>query len=169
MRSLDPMSPAGKVKRCFAEFWSAAVEVYLVRMVAVLCLLVFLSKEKGRFGRHALLAGVIACASFAASAAQAGECPADQTKTDVRQPVDLKPVGVTDTVIAKIDVDRNLLYVKGSVPGNNGGIVRVTDARKKKPAAPLPYPTFIPVDGETLPAEMLAPHGDVDPYHYDEN
>ena len=71
--------------------------------------------------------------------------------------------------IAKIDVDRNLLYVKGSVPGNNGGIVRVTDARKKKPAAPLPYPTFISVDGETLPAEMLAPHGDVDPYHYDES
>jgi quercetin dioxygenase-like cupin family protein len=66
----------------------------------------FLSKEKGRFGRYALLAGVIACASFAVTAAQAGECPADQTKTDVRQPVDLKPVGVTDTVIAMIDVDK---------------------------------------------------------------
>ena len=66
----------------------------------------FLSKEQGRFGRYALLAGVIACASFAVTAAQAGECPADQTKTDVRQPVDLKPVGVTDTVIAMIDVDK---------------------------------------------------------------
>uniref|UniRef100_A0AAV1U669 Large ribosomal subunit protein uL3m n=1 Tax=Peronospora matthiolae TaxID=2874970 RepID=A0AAV1U669_9STRA len=70
--------------------------------------------------------------------------------------------------IAKIDVDRNLLYVKGSVPGNNGGIVRVTDARKKKPEVPLPYPTFTLPDGETLPAEILAPHGDVDPYNYDE-
>ena len=66
----------------------------------------FLSKERGRFGRHAILAGVIACVSFAVTAAQAGECPADQTKTDVRQPVDLKPVGVTDTVIAMIDVDK---------------------------------------------------------------
>ncbi|ETM53488.1 50S ribosomal protein L3 [Phytophthora nicotianae] len=71
--------------------------------------------------------------------------------------------------IAKIDVDRNLIYVKGSVPGNNGGIVRVTDARKKKPEAPLPYPTFLASEGEALPSEVLAPHGDVDPYHYDEN
>jgi quercetin dioxygenase-like cupin family protein len=66
----------------------------------------FLSKEKGRFGRTALLAGVIACASFAVTSAQAGQCPADQTKPDVRSPVDLKPVGVTDTVIATIDVDK---------------------------------------------------------------
>jgi len=66
----------------------------------------FLTREKGRFGRCALIAGAIACASFAASSAQAGECPADQTKPDVRQPVDLKPVGVTDTVIAMIDVDK---------------------------------------------------------------
>ncbi|KAF4148646.1 Ribosomal protein L3 [Phytophthora infestans] len=71
--------------------------------------------------------------------------------------------------IAKIDVDRNLIYVKGSVPGNNGGIVRVTDARKKKPESPLPYPTFVPAEGDALPSEELAPHGDVDPYHYDEN
>ena len=66
----------------------------------------FLSKKKGRFGRCSLLAGVMACTSFVVTAAQAGECPADQTKTDVRQPVDLKPVGVTDTVIAMIDVDK---------------------------------------------------------------
>ena len=66
----------------------------------------FLSKERGRFGRYAMLTGVIACASFAATAAQAGGCPADQTKPDVRPPVDLKPVGVTDTVIAMIDVDK---------------------------------------------------------------
>jgi len=65
-----------------------------------------LSKEKGRLGRYALLAGAIACASFAVTAARAGECPADQKKAGVRQPVDLKPVGVTDTVIAMIDVDQ---------------------------------------------------------------
>ncbi|TDH70991.1 hypothetical protein CCR75_005300 [Bremia lactucae] len=70
--------------------------------------------------------------------------------------------------IAKIDVDRNLLYVKGSVPGNNGGIVRVTDARKKIAETPLPYPTFMAVDDEALPSEVLAPHGDVDPYYFDE-
>jgi quercetin dioxygenase-like cupin family protein len=66
----------------------------------------FLSKERGRLGRTALLAGIVACASFAVTGAQAGECPADQTKPDIRSPVDLKPVGVTDTVIATIDVDK---------------------------------------------------------------
>jgi large subunit ribosomal protein L3 len=72
--------------------------------------------------------------------------------------------------IAKIDVERNLIYVKGSVPGNNGGIVRVTDARKKKPEAPLPYPTFVSAGDDALPsAEIMAPHGDLDPYHYDDN
>ena len=46
----------------------------------------FLSKERGRFGRYAMLTGVIACASFAATAAQAGGCPADQTKPDCARP-----------------------------------------------------------------------------------
>lgn len=40
------------------------------------------------------------------SGAFAGECPADQTKADARKSVDLKPVGVTDTVIAMIDVEQ---------------------------------------------------------------
>jgi quercetin dioxygenase-like cupin family protein len=66
----------------------------------------FLSRTKGRLGRSLLLAGVIASAGLAATSAQAGECPADQKKTDVTKPVDMKPVGVTDTVIAMIDVDQ---------------------------------------------------------------
>ncbi|TMW61043.1 hypothetical protein Poli38472_014504 [Pythium oligandrum] len=70
--------------------------------------------------------------------------------------------------VVKVDTQRNLLYVKGSVPGNNGGIVRVTDARKKTPSAPLPYPTYIAAEGEDMPAEIMAPQGDADPYHYDE-
>jgi large subunit ribosomal protein L3 len=70
--------------------------------------------------------------------------------------------------VVKVDAERNLLYVKGTVPGNNGGIVRVTDARKKKPTVALPYPTFIASAGEEIPAEIMAPHGDIDPYNYDE-
>ncbi len=53
-----------------------------------------------------LLAGLIASSSFVTLSAQAGECPADQKKPDATKPVDLKPVGVTDTVIAMIDVDQ---------------------------------------------------------------
>ena len=62
--------------------------------------------KKGRFGRSLLLAGAVLGASVMASAAFAGECPADQKKPDAREPVDLKPVGVTDTVIAMIDVEQ---------------------------------------------------------------
>ena len=53
-----------------------------------------------------LIAGVALGASIMASAAFAGECPADQKKPDAREPVTVGPVGVTDTVIAMIDVDK---------------------------------------------------------------
>ena len=61
--------------------------------------------RKGRFGRNLVLLGVVLGASLAASAAFAGECPADQKKPNATAPVDYKPVGVTDTVIAMIDAE----------------------------------------------------------------
>ena len=66
----------------------------------------FQSRTKGRFGRAALIAGIALGATVMASGAFAGECPADQKKADARETVDLKPVGVTDTVIAMIDVEQ---------------------------------------------------------------
>jgi len=62
------------------------------------------SRTKGRFGRTVLIAGIALGATVMASGAFAGECPADQKKADAREKVDMKPVGVTDTVIAMIDV-----------------------------------------------------------------
>jgi quercetin dioxygenase-like cupin family protein len=62
------------------------------------------SRTKGRFGRTVLIAGIALGATLMASSAFAGECPEDQKKADAREKVDLKPVGVTDTVIAMIDV-----------------------------------------------------------------
>ena len=62
------------------------------------------SRTKGQFGRTVLIAGIALGATLMASSAFAGECPADQKKADAREKVDLKPVGVTDTVIAMIDV-----------------------------------------------------------------
>ena len=61
---------------------------------------------KSRSGRIALLAGVALAASLMAPAAFAGECPADQVKPDATKPVDVGHDGVTDTVIAMIDVDK---------------------------------------------------------------
>ena len=61
---------------------------------------------KGRFGRIILLAGVALSASPMASEVLAGECPADQVKPDATKPVEVGHDGVTDTVIAMIDVDK---------------------------------------------------------------
>ena len=47
-----------------------------------------------------------------ASAAFAGECPADQKKPDAREPVNIEHVGVTDTVIAVIDVEKEPANIK---------------------------------------------------------
>jgi quercetin dioxygenase-like cupin family protein len=65
----------------------------------------FQFNSMGRLGRIVLLAGVLS-ASMMASAAFAGECPADQVKPDATKPVDVGHDGVTDTVIAMIDVDK---------------------------------------------------------------
>ena len=66
----------------------------------------FQFNSMGRLGRTVLLAGVALSASMMASAAFAGECPADQVKPDAIKPVDVGHDGVTDTVIAMIDVDK---------------------------------------------------------------
>lgn len=60
-----------------------------------------------------------------------------------------------------MDPSRDLVYVKGAVPGNNGGFVRMVDAVKGPFAPqPLPFPTFLepPTDTQVL----FAPMGDVD-------
>ena len=43
--------------------------------------------------------------------------------------------------LIKIDPKRNLLYVKGCVPGNDGEYVKVTDGRDIGPFE-LPFPTY---------------------------
>lgn len=48
-----------------------------------------------------------------ASAAFAGECPADKFKPDVREKVDFKAVGVTDTTLASIDLEKEPANIKG--------------------------------------------------------
>ena len=64
-------------------------------------------------GRGVLLAAVVAAASVLAVPAMAGECPADQKKPNARKAVDVKPVGVTDTTIAAIDVSKAPFNIDG--------------------------------------------------------
>jgi quercetin dioxygenase-like cupin family protein len=75
------------------------------------------------------LASVIAGSFTLSTAAFAGACPADQQKTDVRAAVNTPAKGVTDTVLAAIDLarepiaarDRQLRFRKLTIEA--GGIV----------------------------------------------
>lgn len=44
--------------------------------------------------------------------------------------------------VQKIDPKRNLIYVKGCIPGNDGEYVRITDGRDIGPVE-LPFPTYL--------------------------
>jgi quercetin dioxygenase-like cupin family protein len=60
----------------------------------------------GAIRHNFLLAGLVVSSLALVSAAFAGDCPAGKTGTDVREPSTLGPQGVTDTVIASIDVSK---------------------------------------------------------------
>ena len=46
---------------------------------------------------------------------------------------------VQSVLVYKVDADRNLLYVKGQVPGKAGRFLKITDALRKPPETPA-YP-----------------------------
>lgn len=48
-----------------------------------------------------------------AFSAQAGECPTDKRMANARQPVDFKPVGVTDTTLGAIDLGKEMAKITG--------------------------------------------------------
>src|SRR5262245_9719725 len=69
---------------------------------------------KGRsVGRSLLLAGRLAGAAAIASPAAAGECPAGAMKPNAREAVTFQPVGVTDTVLAQIDLAKEPIKADG--------------------------------------------------------
>jgi quercetin dioxygenase-like cupin family protein len=57
-------------------------------------------------------AATVFVAGFAV-VAQAGECPADKRMANARQPVDFKPVGVTDTTLGAIDLGKEMAKIAG--------------------------------------------------------
>ncbi|PKU76872.1 50S ribosomal protein L3-2, mitochondrial [Dendrobium catenatum] len=78
-----------------------------------------------------------------------------------------KQCTVKNVWVYKIDPARNMMWVRGQVPGAEGNFVFVKDAVYKKPEnSLLPFPTyFAPVDEETQELEpIVADLGDVDPF-----
>ena len=67
----------------------------------------------GHFGRSLLLIGLLAGSATFSSVAVAGECPADKVKANVREPVNLPANGVTDTVLATIDLAKEPIKADG--------------------------------------------------------
>ena len=64
-------------------------------------------------GRSLVLAGIVAgSAAVGLSAAVAGECPADKMKVDARAPDTKAAKGVTDTVLAAIDLEKEPAKIK---------------------------------------------------------
>ena len=45
--------------------------------------------------------------------------------------------------VAKVDVERGLIMIKGAVPGSKGGYVMVRDAVKRARHADAPYPAAL--------------------------
>jgi quercetin dioxygenase-like cupin family protein len=68
---------------------------------------------RGQLGRTVAIAGLMLGATTALSAAIAGECPADKVKANVREPVNLAATGVTDTVLASIDLANEPIKADG--------------------------------------------------------
>ena len=64
-------------------------------------------------GRAVALAVLLIGSAAAMSAARAGECPADKVKANVREPVNTPANGVTDTVLASIDLAKEPIKADG--------------------------------------------------------
>ncbi|XP_041000068.1 50S ribosomal protein L3-2, mitochondrial-like [Juglans microcarpa x Juglans regia] len=78
-----------------------------------------------------------------------------------------KQVTVKNVWVYKIEPARNLMWVKGQVPGAEGNFVFVKDAFYKKPdISMLPFPTYIAAEDEdTSELEpLVADLGEVDPF-----
>jgi len=61
--------------------------------------------------------------------------------------------------IFKVDEKHNLVYLKGTVPGGKGSIVRIRDAhihKRRFTETPPPFPTFLPGDEEVGEAQAAA-------------
>ncbi|XP_051141936.1 50S ribosomal protein L3-2, mitochondrial [Andrographis paniculata] len=74
---------------------------------------------------------------------------------------------VKNVWVYKVDPARNLLWVKGQVPGATGNFVFIKDAVYKKPEVSLlPFPTYFAEEDENLEElePLVADMGDIDPF-----
>jgi quercetin dioxygenase-like cupin family protein len=63
-------------------------------------------------GHTASVAGLALASAIATTSAFAGSCPTDKMKADVREPVKFAAVGVTDTTLGSIDLEKEPANIK---------------------------------------------------------
>lgn len=74
---------------------------------------------------------------------------------------------VKNVWVYKIDPKRDLIWVRGQVPGAEGNFVFIRDAFYKKPdVSQLPFPTYFAAEDEDSESlqPIVADLGDVDPF-----
>eukprot|EP00434_Breviolum_minutum_P022791 symbB.v1.2.020107.t1/scaffold1674.1/size106401/2 len=74
--------------------------------------------------------------------------------------------------VFRIESARNLIFLKGPLPGYKGSIVKISDARGKTALKNLhirlPYPTFVPMANVEYPVTVQEPPPQRDPFLYPE-
>ncbi|KAL8272042.1 hypothetical protein Esti_004029 [Eimeria stiedai] len=80
---------------------------------------------------------------------------------------------VVNCQVLRIQRDRNLLFLKGCVPGGVGSVLKISDARgkthhQKNRHVSLPFPTFVPQQHKAYPLLLEREDGSRDPFAYPE-
>lgn len=74
--------------------------------------------------------------------------------------------------VFRIESERNLIFLKGALPGYKGSVIKIHDARGKTALKNehirLPYPTFVPQTGVEYPVTIQEPPPERDPFLYPE-
>jgi large subunit ribosomal protein L3 len=77
---------------------------------------------------------------------------------------------VVNCKVFRTESFRQLIFLKGSVPGDIGSVVKISDARgrtrRKNRHIRLPYPTFVPKEGVEYPVTVSQPPLGKDPFTF---
>ncbi|AFZ81575.1 50S ribosomal protein L3, putative [Theileria equi strain WA] len=70
--------------------------------------------------------------------------------------------------VFRIESHRNLIFLKGTVPGNIGGVIKIKDAvgitARKNKGLHIHYPTFLPKSNHPYPVTLQEPTKERDPF-----
>ncbi|GFE53429.1 50S ribosomal [Babesia ovis] len=79
---------------------------------------------------------------------------------------------VTNCRVFRIETHRNLIFLKGAVPGDIGSVVKIRDAlgisARKNRGIHIHYPTFVPKPGQVYPVTLQEPPKERDPFLFAE-